>query len=421
MAKPNRLQYLLILAAGACCLPTTLGAAGVPDQAFTEWFGDLAESGAETAGLTAFPTLEIPVGGEHEALATAYTAAARDASYFEANPAASADLEVTELAVFHNNLIADTSMEAITYTTRFEDFGIGFSGKSLRVPFTGYDGFGVQESTGRYSELVLGANVAYNLFDSFYYSGLGVGMNVKLAYRNIPEIVAPGQNALGTMVDLGLLTRFDFLKFYSSRARNAAVGLVLKNFGPNVDGEPLPTEAVGGIAFSPVRPVMITTDLIVPFNPLSSQPAESIGFATGVAVAATEFFSVRSGFLLRNGNPRVAVGASVDLDRITLTANYTLDMTTQIAALDRFSIQAGFSFGDRGRAEREERVRELYLDSLEAFALGDLERTVVLAGQAAELDPSFQPATETLALANRMLLLQQSIEDIRTTEETVGE
>ena len=419
MVKPSKLRYLCILAAVACWLPTTLDASGIPNQVFTDWFDDLSENGAETAGLTTFPTLEIPVGGEHEALATAYTAGARDASYFEANPAASADLAVTELAVFHNNLVADTSMEAISYTTRFEDLGIGFAGKSLHVPFTGYDSFGAQESTGRYRELVLGANVAYNFFDSFYYSGLGVGMNVKLAYRNIPAIIAPGQNALGTMVDVGLLTRFNVLKFYSSRARNAAVGLVLKNFGPNVNDEPLPTEAVAGIAFSPLRPVMITTDAIAPFNLLSPQPAESLGIAAGVAIAATEFFSVRGGFLLRNGNPRLSVGAGVDLDRITLTANYTLDMTTQIVGLDRFSIQAGFSFGDRGRAEREERVRELYLDSLEAFASGDLARTILLAGQAAELDPSFQPATETVALAEHMLLLQQGIEAIRTSEETI--
>ena len=408
-----------MLAAWVCWIPTTLHAAGVPDQVFTDWFDDLSAAGAATAGLTAFPTLEIPVGGEYEALATAYTAGARDVSYFEANPAASADLAVSELALFHNDLIADTSMEAIGYTTRFEDFGIGFAAKSLFVPFTAYDGFGVQRSTGRYNEIVLGANVAYNFFDSFYYSGLGVGMNAKVAYRSIPAIVASGQNALGAMVDIGLLTRFDVLKGYASRERNAAIGLVLKNLGPDVAGEPLPTEAVAGIAFSPLRPVMITTDVIAPFHVLFSQPTESLGVAAGFVVAATEFFSVRGGFLLRNGNPRVSIGAGVDLERVTLTANYTLDMTTQLGALDRFSIQAGFSFGDRGRAKREARVRELYLDSLEAFASGDLERTILLAGQAAELDPSFQPATETVALAERMLALQRGIEAIRTNEERV--
>ena len=41
-------------------------------------------------GLTAFPTLLIPMGGRFEAMGTAFTAVADDAGYIESNPAGSA-------------------------------------------------------------------------------------------------------------------------------------------------------------------------------------------------------------------------------------------------------------------------------------------------------------------------------------------
>lgn len=394
-----------------------LGALGVSEQAFSDWYGEVARSFAtedvQNTGLTVFPTLSIPMGGEFEAMGTAYTASARDVSFIEANPAASADLAETELGVFHNNLIADTSMESVAYTTRFEDFGAGVAFKYVHVPFTEYDDFGVQQATARYSEGVVAANLAYNILNSFYFSGVAAGANLKLAYRNIPEIIVADQSAAGFMVDLGLLSRFNFLKFYPSRNRNVAVGTVIRNLGPNVLGEPLPTNWTTGIAYSPVRPLLLALDVSLPFTPFAPQPSEPVSVATGAAVTITDFFVMRGGFLLRGGNPRITLGGSVRFDDLTLTVNYTLDMTTQLTAFDRFSIQAGFALGDRGRGDRQDQVRILYLDALEAFAAGDLERTIELTERALAIDPRFQPASETLSMASRMQDLQQQMDLIR--------
>ena len=56
-------------------------------------------------------------------------------------------------------------------------------------------------------------NVSYNFFPSYYFSGLSVGANVKVAYRSIPDAIYLNQSVFAAMLDVGMLTRFDFLKF----------------------------------------------------------------------------------------------------------------------------------------------------------------------------------------------------------------
>ncbi|MFP4329733.1 MAG: UPF0164 family protein [Spirochaetaceae bacterium] len=383
------------------------------------WWSSLFDTfEVKNTGLTTFPTLTIPMGGEYEGMGTAYAAVSRDSSYFEANPAASSTLAYTELSLFHTNLIADASMEGMVYTIRYDDFGIGVGGKFLHVPFTEYDAFGVQEQAIRFTETVVGANTSYNILSGFYFYGVALGTTVKVAYRNNP--IRPDQNQTGFMADFGALTRFDFLKPYASRDRNVSVAVTVNNLGPPVDGEPLPSSARAGLSYSPLRPLIISTELIYPFILGTDDPAEGIGVAAGSAVRVTDFFSAHTGLLIRGGNPRITLGGIVDIQDVTLNINYTLDMTTQIGSFDRFSLQASFNFGDRGRAARAEQVEDLYLDSLVAYAAGDLERTITLTRQALELDPDFDPAEETLETALRSQALQQEMEQIRLGDEEIG-
>ena len=86
-------------------------------------------------GLTAFPTLLIPMGGRFEAMGTAFTAVADDASFIEANPAGSASLKYTELSFYHNDWIADTNIESVTFTTRKHNWGIGAARQIPLCPF----------------------------------------------------------------------------------------------------------------------------------------------------------------------------------------------------------------------------------------------------------------------------------------------
>lgn len=398
-----------------------LSAAGVEEEVFSQWYDSaltsVGDADVANTGLTVFPTLTIPVGGEIEALGTAYTAAARDASFIDANPAASSRLARTELAIYRSNLIADTNMDSLAYTTRLadpEDLGVGFGVKYLQVPFTSYDDFGVAIAGGRYTEAIAAVNLAYNFLSSFYFSGVSLGVNAKLAYRGVPESIAPNQSAVGVMADVGVLTRFNALKFYSAIEPNTSIGIAIRNAGPPVRDEPLPTSAVFGIAWSPLRPWLIVADFGINIRPFTDTPAPPPTFALGSAVAVTDFFDFRAGFLMLGGNPRISMGGALALAEVELEVNYTLDLTTQLTAIDRFSIQASFNLGDRGRGARDDRVRELYLEAIRAFAVGDLETAIDATEEAISLDPSFEPAIETFEMVSRMKALQDQMESIRS-------
>lgn len=378
---------------------------------------DLFSDVDPNTGLTAFPTLWIPLGGKYEGMATAFTALADDLGYLEANPSASSTLDYTELAFSHNDWIADSNMEGVVYSMRFNDLGIGFGGKFLYVPFTEYDTWGERVSKGYYSETVATINASYNFFSSYYFYGIALGANVKLAYRHVPEAIYPGQSALMGMADFGALTRFNLFKFYNSRTKNFSLGAVIKNLGPTALDDPLPTEITTGIAYSPFRPVTLTFDLTIPVSFFPEEaPAEQVSFAGGAEVVITDFFSVHTGFLYKGSNPRISLGTSVDLKKVSFVVNYTLDFTTQLGAMDRFSITASLNLGDRGRAETRARIDELYTSGLEEYANGNMRKAIDLWEKVLDLDSNFQPAREMMNTAKRALALQEEMEAIQQVE-----
>ncbi|MFQ3619465.1 MAG: UPF0164 family protein [Spirochaetales bacterium] len=388
---------------------------------FQDFYGDTAKFfdfiQDPNTGLTVFPLLTIPAGGEYEGMGTAYTAIARDSSFFDANPAASSVLEYTELGFLHNNWIADTNIESIVFTRRSDNAGYAFAAKFLYVPFTGYNLWGERTSTGYYSETMTVLNYSRNFFSSYDFYGVAIGANVKMALRHISASIASGQSAIGVMVDVGALTRFNFLKFYPSRSKNASIGITAKNFGPYVLGEPLPTSFTLGVAYWPLRPWAVAFDITFPYSFDPNQyPAEQISYAWGTSVAVTNFFSVQSGFLLKGGNPRVSLGSIVQVDTLSFVANYTLDMTTQFTNLDRFSLQIKINLGDEGRRAKAQKVEELYLSAIEAFAKGDFQQALAFCDQALSLDPTFTPARDTLQTIERSLQLQKEIESRQRIE-----
>ena len=93
----------------------------------------------ENEGLTSFRSLLIPGGGRAEAMGSAFSALANDISFFETNPAGSSTMTNTELAVLHNNWIADSRLETVSMTSRTGNFGYGASFRCFYVPFTEYN------------------------------------------------------------------------------------------------------------------------------------------------------------------------------------------------------------------------------------------------------------------------------------------
>ena len=407
-------RFAVGLSAGLLALRLLFTAGSAPALELSDIYAQIGITPARmgTSGLTVFPTLIIPSGGTFESMGQAYTAVAHDASFLDANPAGSATLELTELSLAHNNWIADSSIESITYTRRFGDLGIAAAGKFLHVPFTHYDTTSRQVSGGRYSEGSVGINASYNLLRSYSFPGISVGATIKTAYRYVPEVIAPNQTIIGFAADIGVLSRFDLFKTYSARTPNFAAGASARNFGPPVGNEPLPSQITTGVAYSPVRPVTVASDLIVPVSLASGVPPSPIGGALGVTVRITSFFAAQTGILLRTGGSRFSMGATLALSDIILDVNYNLDLATQFSSLDRFSVQARLNFGDEGRAATRKLVDEYYLEAWRASAVGKTDLAIEYSQRALDLDPSFSPAARLLQISRETRQLQLDLRAI---------
>ncbi len=394
------------------CCSLASWAGGDPFSGWTSLMSSFADN---NTGLRSFPTLLVPMGGMAEAMGTAYTAMARDAGYIEYNPAASSRLPNSELALYHHAWIADSNLEAVVYTNRWNDLGIGVSGKFLYVPFTAYNDWGAAVANNYISESIGTLNVSYNFLSSYYFTGVALGANLKVAYRNIPNIASLSvynQSALAVMADVGAQTSFNLLKFYNSQSRNFSVGVAVKNMGVStLSDESLPQMATAGIAWSPLRPWTMALDFNYPFSFPGQPPAEVWNVAVGTTVAMTSFLSVQGGVLMKADNPRLSLGAALALGSIALDMNYNLDLSGSVNPLDKFSVQAKFDMGDGGRAARAQQVEDLYLKGVEAYANGDAEKAIGFWQQVLALDPKYVPAADNIRTVERTMALQQQMQN----------
>lgn len=381
------------------------------------------------AGLTAFPVLNIPMGGRAEGMAGAFSAVSDDISFMEYNPAGSSMLSRSELALFHNNWIADTKIEALAYASRHNDLGFAAGAKWLYTPFTEYNIYGERVSKGYYSEGVITLNASYNFFRSYYFSGVSLGASLKGAFRIVPDYtdaddqwnkegqLIPGsgrsQSTIMVMGDIGALTRFNFLKPYSSRDKNTSVALVFRNLGPPAMDDPLPTVITGALAYKPLRALLFSFDFNVPMNFTDISLSEKPYWAFGIAGEIMSFLSMRTGIMGKAGSVRVALGSAIHLDRVSLDVNYTLDLLTQFQPLNRVSVGIRLDLGDQGRKAKSEKVDELYIAGLDAYSRSDLKTAKALWEEAIRLDPKFDPAREGIGVIDKTIGVEERIQDMQ--------
>ena len=386
----------------------------------------------ENEGLTSFRSLYIPSGGKSEAMGSSFTALANDIGFFEYNPAASCQLEETELAVFHNSWISDSALETIAYTQRIGNLGYGASLRCFYVPFTEYNIFGDRVSNGYYSETVGTLNVSYNFLAGYVFKGICVGANVKTGYRSVPdysdddtdEVITDSgstQSALAFMGDTGILLRFNVLKFYSARDPNFKFGLTVHNLGviftnftEEIDtSESLPSYISTGISYSFIRPVTITFEFQQPFNISDLSSSESWSAGTGTSVVITPFFSMLGGFQLRGGSPRFTMGAELSVSEIIFNINYTLDMTTSTTPINRISVTAKMELGDGGRYDLQTKIDNLYSTGLHLYADGKLEEAIDVWSQILDYSPHYDPAIAGIESARASIELEERIKEIQ--------
>ncbi|MBE6349465.1 MAG: UPF0164 family protein [Spirochaetaceae bacterium] len=381
-------------------------------------------------GSTGFPVLSIPFGGRCESFGTAYSALSQDVSFFDYNPAGSANLENKELALFHNSWIADSALETIAFSSRKGDLGYGAALKVFYVPFTEYNIFGESVSNGYYSESVAYGNIAYTFLSGYDFKGITVGANLKAVFRSVPdytdsatdEIIPDSglsQSAFGLMTDVGMQMQFNFLKAYSSREANCRFSFVVQNLGVSLTGfsqslvfdDALPTKIVAGFSYKPIRPLLFAIEFRQPVNLKDFSATEQWEAGFGFGVNFTDFFTLQMGSLFIGGYPRFSLGASIFVRGLWFDINYSLDITSSLNPLNRISLAAKFNLGDEGRKEQARYVDELYKQGLQFYTLGYMKEAITTWETLLKINPRIDPAKRGIEAAKKaQVLLDQIIE-----------
>lgn len=364
-------------------------------------------------GTTSFRSLLIPIGGRAESLGSSYTGLSDDVSYIDYNPAASSINKESEIALFHNAWIADSAIETIAGTTRFGNLGIGGKVSCFYVPFSEYDSFGTKLTGSYYSETTAVLNVSYNFSAGYTFKGLAAGLNVKAAWRSIPdycdndtgEIISGSgleQSALGLMADAGIMMQFNIGKFYISRAPNVRIGLSVSNLGAAITGfksddglkldDSLPSSIGIGISYKCIRPLTMLLEFRQPFDLTDISSYQMLSAGTGAELQITDFFSVLTGFQLKGGNPRISLGSEFEFFKMRMNVNYTLDLTSSLNPVNHISLSAKLLLGDRGREEKQRQVDRLYNEGVACFAKRDFEKAIEYWEEALKINRHFDPA-----------------------------
>ncbi|MBQ7158507.1 MAG: UPF0164 family protein [Treponema sp.] len=402
-------------------------------NSLTDIFGDSFIDSNE--GTTTFRSLNIPVGGRAESMGTAFTGVADDANFFDYNPAGSAVLERTELAVFHNAWIADSAMETVAGTVRNGNLGMGAQFKCFYVPFTEYNMYGERVAGSYYSETTVTANIAYNFLAGYTFKGIAVGANLRGGWRSIPdytdnatdEIISGSglrQSALALMTDIGMLVRFNGAKFFADREPNIRIGLSVNNLGIALTGfgssikmdDALPTRVAAGISYRPFAPLLFSLDFRQPVNLRTFTESGKWSAAAGTEITITRFFAVNAGFLLQGGNPRISIGSGFSLRGIQMNVNYTFDLTSSINPVNHISLGAKIRFTDRGRGAAQAKIDKLYTKGLNLYSLGEYSKAMELWKEVLNLDKHFDPAIEGVKAIERSEDLYKRIVDIQSLD-----
>ncbi len=377
-------------------------------------------------GEMGFRSLLIHPGGRMAGLNGAFTALANDITFFETNPAGSATLRQTELAFFHNAWIADSHLDTLSYSMRTGNLGYGASLRCFYIPFTEYDSYGEKVSSGYYSETFTSFNIAYNFFNGYKFKGLSVGSNIKFGVVSFPpfqgqigeneqtNLKIKKQNALEQMsfavlIDFGIQFRGNFYKNFDSKEPNIFFGLALKNLGPPIKGDVAPSAFSLGFAYQPFKIFTFSLDFSCPMNILNIKHSEKPFGSLGLMFNITKYFNLLTGFGIRGGNPRFTLGGEVNLSNMQISANYTLDLTSQTTALNHVIVGIKIYFGDMGRGAVEDRLEAMYTEGLHLYNEKKYQQAINVWEEILKINRYFEPAKIGIKSAKNMQRLQTEL------------
>lgn len=388
---------------------------------------------SDSDGLTSYRSLLIPPGGRPESLGNAYTGLCNDVAFLNFNAGASAIQKETQLSFFHNAWIADSKIETISYTTRYGHLGLGGLISCFYVPFTEYNISGERVATGYYTETTAAVNASYNFIAGYDFKGFALGATFKTCFRGVPDYTdnntnaiiknsGLGQSGIAFMGDLGLVLQFNFLKYFASRDPNVKIGIVAQNLGVGFTGlgtdgglridDPLPSYIAAGMSVKFFPFLTITGDIKQPINLLDISNYTLFSLSLGADFSFTDNLSLLVGLEIKGGNPKLSAGGEFEINKTRMNVNYTLDLTTSSAPVNRVSFSAQIKLGDRGRAELQQKIDVLYSQGLVYYYSSEWEKAIETWQKILELDKRYDPAILGIASAQSQI---EMIEKVRNS------
>ena len=135
-----------------------------------------------------------------------------------------------------------------------------------------------------------------------------------------------------------------------------------------------------------------------------------------MAFSITQYFNLLTGFAIRGGNPRFTLGGEVNLANVQINANYTLDLTNQIANFNKISVSVKLQLGDRGRGERADKIKKRYFEGLKEFKDKNYQKAITIWTEVLKEDPTFDPAKEGIKIAENQQKMQEDLRRILLLE-----
>lgn len=387
-------------------------------------------------GDTAFRSLLIPFGGRTESLGNAFTGLCDDISFLRYNPAGSCIQTNTQFALYHNSWIADSNIDTLAYTIRTNHLGLGAYVSTFYLPFTEYNYFGERVAGNYYSETTGALNISYNFLAGYTFKGFALGTTVKAAWRNMPDYTDDDtgaiiswsgfkQSSLGLMADAGLMLQFNLFKFYASRDPNLKIGITAQNLGAAWTGafsdsgisiEAVPTYVAVGVSYRIIKPVLITFDYKQPLNFIDWQGLHAPYIGAGVGVQFTNFLSLLAGLELKGANPKISAGLEFEIAKVRLNMCYTLDMTSSLNPLNKFSLSMKLVLGDLGRAVKSKEVDRYYAAGLQLYSEQKWQEAIDTWEECLKIDKRFDPAIIGITSAQYQIDMFQKIKESLTLD-----
>jgi hypothetical protein len=368
------------------------------EKAFLQLSGDY--------GTTFFPFLNLGYGGRESGLSQAFTGVADDIGTLESNPAGTSSLKQTELFFSHVKLMGDVNYNTLAYTMRFNDLAFGIGARVLYMPFVHFDQFGENVGDGVITNTVITCNLSYNFLRSYEFFGLSVGANAKLYIYGVPDEIASNQTKVNAAFDVGLLTRFNFLKAYNRAEKNFGIGLTIANLGPFTDEEPPPTTISLGISYKPIYQLMFAIDFNYLIN-YSSYTYKNWSVNVGIEWKFTKYSSIMGGVTIKS-SPSFSLGVNVEFDDFKITAVYSPDLVD----VSKFSISASLKLGDLGREKKETEVKKMYSNALRLMSEGNYDLAIDQLKEIIKKDRTFTPAKKSLAQCHKQNETQKDLDII---------